>query len=232
VRLLAIETATLNVGAAVFEDDRTLAASSSRPGRLHVETLHPAIERVLAESNTPPGALAAIAVDVGPGLFTGLRVGVAAAKAFAFALSLPVVAVRSTEALREAAARTLGDDHVIVPVVDMRRGEVAWELEVGDVEIGTPETLALRLSAAGPVALVGDGSRRLGDDLVSSVGAHLVEDEELLAPSVEAVGRLGILRLGQGVLEDAISVAPVYLRQADAVINYETRAPGRIGVRR
>ncbi len=232
MKLLAIETATLNVGTAIFEDDRVLAATLSRPGRLHVETLHPAIGRVLAESNTPPGALAAIAVDVGPGLFTGLRVGIAAAKAFAFALSLPVVAVRSTEALREAAARTVGDDGVIVPVVDMRRGDVAWELEDGAVELGTPETLALRLSAVGPVALVGDGALRLGDELVSLSGSHIIENEALLAPSAEAVGRLGIIRLDQGVVEDAISIAPVYLRQADAISNYETRASARSGGRR
>lgn len=224
MKLLAIETATLTVGAAIFEEDRILAVSSSRPGRLHVETLHPAIGRVLAESNTSPGELAGIAVDVGPGLFTGLRVGIAAAKAFAFALSLPVVGVRSTEAIREAATRRAGDDDVIVPVVDMRRGDVAWELEDGVAEIGTPEVLAQRLSTARPVALVGDGARRLGDDLVSLIGGRFIEDEELLAPPVEAIGRLGVIRLDEGVVEDAISIAPLYLRQADAVVNYETRA--------
>lgn len=221
--LLAIETATLEVGAAVFEGDRLLATSSARPGRLHVETLHPAIERVLAQSHTSASALDAIAVDVGPGLFTGLRVGIAAAKAFALALSVPIVAVRSTEALREKAQRVLGKDVAIVPVVDMRRGEIAWELEDGSLGIGPAATFAAQLSTAGPVVLVGDGARRLGADLLASVRAHVVDDEAMLAPSVEAVGRIGVDRLGHGVVEDAVSVAPVYLREADAVANFETR---------
>lgn len=224
MRLLALETATLEVGAAVFEDDRVLAASSNRPGRLHVETLHPAITRVLVESGTPARALGAIAVDVGPGLFTGLRVGIAAAKAFALALSIPVVAVSSTEALREMARRALGDGISIVPVVDMRRDEVAWEFEDGSLEIGNKETFASRLSKSGPVALVGDGTRRLSGELDRSIDARIIDDEMFFAPSVVAVGRIGFARFCQGVVEDAVSVAPVYLRQADAVANFETRA--------
>ena len=223
MRLLALETATLEVGAAVFADDRVLASSSTRPGRLHVETLHPAIERVLVESSTPARALGAIAVDVGPGLFTGLRVGIAAAKAFALALAIPVVAVRSTQALREMARQALGDGVAIVPVVDMRRNEVAWEFEDGSLEIGTAGTLVSRLLKSAPVVLVGDGTRRLSGHLDRSIDAWIIDDEMLFAPSVGAVGRVGFARFCRGAVEDALSVAPVYLRQADAVANFETR---------
>jgi tRNA threonylcarbamoyladenosine biosynthesis protein TsaB len=230
VRLLALETATLEVGAAVFGDGRLLAASASRPGRLHAETLHPAIERVLSETDTPSRALNAVAVDVGPGLFTGLRVGVAAAKAFAFALSIPIVAVKSTEALREMGKRALGPAVRVVPIIDMRRGELAWEWH-GSLEIGTAETLASRLSGAGRVAIVGDGARRLGENFLYSEDVSIVDHEVLMAPSVEAIGRIGIERLEQGVVEDAVSIAPVYLREADAVANFETRIRSS-GVRR
>lgn len=232
MKLLALETATLEVGAAVYGDDRTLAVSAMRPGRLHVETLHPAIERVLAESETTPRELGGIAVDVGPGLFTGLRVGIAAAKAFALALSLPVVAVRSTEALREMARRALGADSAVVPVIDMRRGEVAWEFEDGFLEVGTGATLASRLAGSGPVALVGDGIRRIGHELFETAKVRIVDDDEFFAPSVEAVARIGIARLRRGVVEDAFSVAPVYLRPADAVANFETRASLSAGAQR
>jgi tRNA threonylcarbamoyladenosine biosynthesis protein TsaB len=224
VRLLALETATLEVGAAVLEGDHLLAVSSSRPGRLHVETLHPAIERVLIESDTPPRDLDAVAVDVGPGLFTGLRVGIAAAKAFALALSIPVVAVRSTEAIREKARLIVGEDvGVIIPVVDMRRGEVAWELADGSLGIGAAETLASQLAGKNDVVLVGDGSRRLESETVASTKARTFCDEALLSPSVEVLGRIGVSRLRQGVVEDALSVEPVYLRAADAAANFETR---------
>jgi tRNA threonylcarbamoyladenosine biosynthesis protein TsaB len=232
VKLLAIETATLEVGAAVFDGDCLMTAYATRPGRLHVETLHPAIERVLAQSNTPPSALDAIAVDVGPGLFTGLRVGIAAAKAFALALSVPIVAVRSTEALREAAKRAIGDEIAIVPLVDMRRGEIAWELEDGSLEIGTAAAFASRLAPGRPVALVGDGVGRLGDEVSAVTDVRRVDGEASLAPSVEAVGRIGVGRLRRGVVEDAVSIAPVYLRDADAVANFATRTSTVSGGRR
>jgi tRNA threonylcarbamoyladenosine biosynthesis protein TsaB len=222
-RLLALETATLEVGAAVLGDGRILAASASRPGRLHAETLHPAIEKVLSETDTPPRALSAVAVDVGPGLFTGLRVGVAAAKAFALALSIPTVAVRSTEALREMGERALGAGVRVVPVVDMRRGELAWESQDGTLEIGTAEKLASRLSRTGRVVIVGDGVRRLGEKFEDSETVSVVDDAALMAPSVEAIARIGIERLVHGVVEDAVSIAPVYLREADAVAHFETR---------
>jgi tRNA threonylcarbamoyladenosine biosynthesis protein TsaB len=229
-KLLALETATLEVGAAVFEEDRLLAASSTRPGRLHAETLHPAIEQVLSDAGTTPSELGAVAVDIGPGLFTGLRVGIAAAKAFGLARSIPVVGVRSTEALREMARRVFGEGVHVVPVVDMRRGELAWESEHGSLEIGTPETLASRLADAGPVVIVGDGAQRIGLGALENVS--VVDDETLLAPSVESVARIGMGRLREGSVEDAVSIEPVYLRQADATANFETRPSTTPGVRR
>ncbi|MGA8297394.1 MAG: tRNA (adenosine(37)-N6)-threonylcarbamoyltransferase complex dimerization subunit type 1 TsaB [Acidimicrobiales bacterium] len=231
-KLLALETATLEVGAAVFERDRVVWSVSTRPGRLHVETLHPAIERVLLDSDTDPSELDAIAVDVGPGLFTGLRVGIAAAKAVALALSVPIAAVRSTEALKEMARRVLGDDVSIVPLVDMRRGEVAWEIEDGVLEFGTIATMVRRLAPDANVRLVGDGTRRLGDELASLPHVEVVADEALWAPSVEAVGLIGADRLRRGLVTDAVSLEPVYLRPADAVANFQTRESSMFGTPR
>lgn len=232
MKLLVIETATLEVGAAVVADGKVIASSASRPGRRHVETLHPAIEHVLESARTRPAELDAVAVDVGPGLFTGLRVGVAAAKAIASAITSPVVAVRSTEALREMARDFFADRIPVVPLVDMRRGEIAWEQDDGRLAIGGADRLAAYLGTLRVVRLVGDGTLRLPDGLVLPGLVHVHRDEALLAPSVEAVARIGARLAERGEFTDAVSVAPVYLRPADAVANFTTRPGVTSGGRR
>lgn len=128
VNLLAIESATDLVGAALIADDGTALERSHRGGRAHAEQLAPAIADVCAASGLTVGDVDAIAVDVGPGLFTGLRVGVATAKALAQALGLGVLGVSSLDVLAAAVADRLdlgiGPGTTVVAVVDARRGEV------------------------------------------------------------------------------------------------------------
>jgi len=136
MRILAIETATIEVGVAVADETGPLASVTARPGRRQAETLHPAIADVCRIAMITPAELDAIAVDIGPGLFTGLRVGVAAAKALAGALGLPVVTATSLEVLKAACPSGLG---AVIPVIDMRRGEVAWLMPARpapDVRVG------------------------------------------------------------------------------------------------
>ena len=173
MRILAIETATIEVGVAVADETGPLASVTARPGRRQAETLHPAIADVCRIAMITPAELDAIAVDIGPGLFTGLRVGVAAAKALAGALGLPVVTAMSLEVLKAACPSGLG---AVIPVIDMRRGEVAWLMPARpapDVRVGAPAELAAELAelaelaglaglaeGVGPVLLVGDGALR------------------------------------------------------------------------
>ena len=187
--------------------------------------------------------IAAVAVDCGPGRFTGLRVGVAAAKALAFAWSVPIVIATSTELLRLGAIPTDGDPAdpdsgldrgggVVVPVVDMRRGEVAFALPGAlEPQLGAPATLGAALLAelARPILAVGDGARRYGARTrreracppSSSAGdAHV-------APSAAVLARLGIARLARGETTDSLHALPLYLRGADVRIGWETRAPAR-----
>ena len=89
--LLGIDTATIAVSAAITRDGTVLAHFSCAGARRQTETLHPAIDLVLTASGVAPGDLDGIVVDVGPGRFTGVRVGLAAAKALAFAAGVPVI---------------------------------------------------------------------------------------------------------------------------------------------
>ena len=121
--LVAIETATETVGVAVRTPAGVEAEFALTGRRRHVETLTPALEHLLGQVGLVPGDLGAVAVDVGPGLFTGLRVGVAAAKALAQSLGIGVVGATSLDILTAAAVEA-GQRGLVLACVDARRGEV------------------------------------------------------------------------------------------------------------
>jgi tRNA threonylcarbamoyladenosine biosynthesis protein TsaB len=221
--ILAIETATIDVGVALVDENRTLLSSSVRTNREHGAQLHPAIKELMATCHVEFSGIDAIAIDVGPGLFTGLRVGVAAAKALGMALCVPLVPVRSTEALRFD-ARELAE--FVVPVVDMRRGECAWELhEQSGLRLGTPEVLVRELSEIeGDCVLIGDGALRYGDFFAQNGSLRVsIGGSERAAPSPSAIGSIGWARLTNGGGASALEVEPIYLRVADAKVNFATR---------
>lgn len=250
MRLLAIETATDLVGAAVLTDDGGVAERSHLGGRAHAELLAPAIEEVSALAGCPVGDLEALAVDVGPGLFTGLRVGVATAKALGQALGLGIVGVTSLDVLAAGARQEAGRARAarVVAVVDARRGEVfaaAYDftrLGAGDdpdpaavcddrSEALTPDELAAwldDLTGAGPVVVVGDGAVRYLEQLAPRPGLDLGLAATVTAPSPAVLARLAARRLAAGAtLVAAADLAPQYRRHPDATINWEERAPQR-----
>src|SRR5580692_12017919 len=108
--LLAIESATDMVGVALLRDDGGSAERVHLGGRAHAELLAPAIEEVCAVSGCTVADIDQIAVDVGPGLFTGLRVGVATAKALAQALGVPLLGVGSLDVLAAAVVDRMAPD--------------------------------------------------------------------------------------------------------------------------
>ncbi len=231
MRILAIETATIEVGVAVADETGPLASVTARPGRRQAETLHPAIQDVCRIARLTPAELDAIAVDIGPGLFTGLRVGVAAAKALAGALGFPVVTSTSLEVLQAACPSVLG---AVIPVIDMRRGEVAWLMPArpaSEVRVGAPAELAAELmglvelaGGTGRVLLVGDGALRHRKLLESALGtAAVFAGTELAAPPVASLAVLAIAAMKDGRCCDPAAVRPFYGREADARINWSAR---------
>jgi len=120
--ILNIETATRNCSVAISKDGETLVClEMAEQGYSHAEKLHVFIEESLAQAQLVYKDLDAIAVSQGPGSYTGLRIGVSAAKGLAFALDIPLIAVDTLEVL---ALQAKVSDGVIVPVIDARRMEV------------------------------------------------------------------------------------------------------------
>jgi tRNA threonylcarbamoyladenosine biosynthesis protein TsaB len=229
--IVAIETATETVGVAVRTPGGVQAEFALTGRRRHVETLTPALEHLLAQVGLVPADVGVVAVDIGPGLFTGLRVGVAAAKGLAQSLGVGIVGATSLDILEAGAAGT-GRRGLVLSCVDARRGEVfaaVRELDAGGVVVAEPVAPGLFGPSdlvevlgglgGGPVLAVGDGARRYAGALQT---VPCVEVATALSfPPPAALLGLVLARLEAG--ETAVAAAcvvPLYLREADARSNF------------
>jgi tRNA threonylcarbamoyladenosine biosynthesis protein TsaB len=231
MNLLAIDTATDAVSVAVHDGEHVVAAAVARGERRHAELLAPMIVEVVARGGTTLGEIGAIAVDVGPGLFTGMRVGITAAKALAEVLEVPVVPVVSLDAVAHGVAGT--DMEIIASVLDARRGEVYWSLyrapdvmRLTDARVGTPEECIADITARGQsVAVVGAGYERHREIFVELLRRAVPLQAfggppEPLAEVIAAIGHTRAMRQDTCGVD---AVLPVYLRAPDAAINWATR---------
>jgi tRNA threonylcarbamoyladenosine biosynthesis protein TsaB len=237
---VAIETATETVGVAVRTPDGVEAEFALTGRRRHVETLTPALEHLLGQVGLVPGDLGVVAVDIGPGLFTGLRVGVAAAKGLAQSLGIGVIGATSLDILTAAAAEG-APRGLVLACVDARRGEVFSALRELDADgetvaeplapaLWAPGDLAAALGRAGgaPIYAVGDGAQRYGEVLALVPGVRIVTPA-LSFPPPSTLLRVALGRVERGEAPvDATSVVPLYMREADAKSNF-VRARGGTG---
>jgi tRNA threonylcarbamoyladenosine biosynthesis protein TsaB len=233
MRLLALETATPAGAVALRAEGRSLGEVVTTTSREHTETLLPGALELLGAAGLSLASLDAIVVDVGPGLFTGLRVGVATARSLAMAVGVGVIGVSSLEVL--AADPALGEATEVLSVVDARRGEVFAQRFSGsgparrairDPVVLAPEQLGTLLEAPAGAVLtaVGDGALRY-QDLLEALGVEVLGSVTLPSPAVAAALAEG---RGQPPLPPA-SVVPLYLRDPDAVANFHVAptGPGR-----
>jgi tRNA threonylcarbamoyladenosine biosynthesis protein TsaB len=218
VTLLGLDTSTPAASACVLAADGQafeVAPPAERLGRppAHASELMPAVAEAMKRAGADWGDLDAIAVGVGPGTFTGLRIGIATARALATAAGLPLRRVSSLAALAAGI-----EAPVKLPLIDARRGEVFAALFDGGGElwqpfVASPEDLIARLRKGGfsPLA-AGDGSLRFRG-MLEEAGIQ-VEPEDSEAHLVRA---LQICRLGAGAPDEAPdAVRPEYLREPDA----------------
>lgn len=227
--ILGIDTATPQVGCAIGGHEGVIASFSTSKGKRHAETLVPAIDFLCRQAHIELVEIGAIAVDVGPGLFTGLRVGVATAKAMASALRVPVVGVSSLDLL---AFPLRWSNRRIVSVVDARRGEVFYAFyrqvpggvqRLSEPQVGSPEELCNEMQATGEDCVaVGDGARRYADQLVDLIKVEIA-DAGLAYPSPSSLVQLAHARALREEFVNPWDVSPVYLRKADAEINWVSR---------
>jgi tRNA threonylcarbamoyladenosine biosynthesis protein TsaB len=241
-RILAFDTSANATAVAVVCGERVFAEhdDGSTPGR-HAETLLPRIERCLAASSLALGDLDLIAVGIGPGSFTGVRVGIATAKGLALATGTPVRGVVSLASLAVAALEhpPLRADVWVVPILDAHKGEVFAAVyapgpEGGVREIvpafhGAPADVAARLRAlteGRALRVLGSGVRRYPEPLAALLAGGELLPEPADEPSAVFVAREAERLLRVEGASDLVSLAPLYLRGSDAQL---PKTPLRLG---
>ncbi|KAA0234837.1 MAG: tRNA threonylcarbamoyladenosine biosynthesis protein TsaB [Acidimicrobiales bacterium] len=227
--ILGIDTATQQVGCAIGGHEGVLASAHSARGRRHAENLAPAIEFILSQARVEMREISVVAVDLGPGLFTGLRVGVATAKAIAHALRVPMIGIPSLDLLAFPVRFT---DRLIVATVDARRGELFYSFyrqvpagvqRVADHMVGSPDDLASELQASGQeVLLVGDGAHRYRGIFEELARVDVVEQGASF-PSAASLVQLAHATAMREEFVQPERLSPIYLRKPDAEINWTTR---------
>jgi tRNA threonylcarbamoyladenosine biosynthesis protein TsaB len=230
--ILGIESAGTQVGCAVGGHEGVLASAHAGRGRRHAEALAPQIDFVRRQAGIELSEVGAVAVDVGPGLFTGLRVGIATAVALAQGLGVPMIPVPSLDLMAFPARWTT---RLIVPALDARRGELFTALfrkvpggiqRVRDANVCTPDELSAELEALDePALLLGDGALRHAEEFVGLKSIEMAE-QGLANPSARSLVQLAHARAMREEFVQPWELEPVYLRQPDAQINWATRAGG------
>jgi tRNA threonylcarbamoyl adenosine modification protein YeaZ len=229
---LAFDTALDACSAAVWADGRVLAEDSVAAARGHAELLFPLLARLLDDAGVGYPEIDRIGVTIGPGSFTGVRVGVAAARGLALALGRPAVGVSTLEALAATAAARgpiLADSHDsrLAAAIDARRGEIYLQvfailpnssslIPVTSPEALTPKDAAGRLPEDA-VALVGTGAALVGA-AAARRDLRVVEPAGPIDPGV-----LAGIAAAREIETGAPPPSPLYLRAPDAKLPAETR---------
>ncbi|GAA5615476.1 uncharacterized protein Rv3421c [Streptomyces platensis] len=218
VLLLALDTATPAVTVALHDGTRVLAESRQVDARRHGELLLPAVDRVLAEAGQKLDAVSDIVVGVGPGPYTGLRVGLVTAATFGAVLGVPVHGLCTLDGLAHASGLT----EPFVVATDARRKEVYWaryadaRTRLTDPAVDRPADLADQMAG---VPAVGAGAV-LYDTVFTGVRREAPEHQ-----SAGALAGLAALKLAAG--EELLPPQPLYLRRPDAQVpaNYKVVTP-------
>jgi tRNA threonylcarbamoyladenosine biosynthesis protein TsaB len=221
MRILAIETATAQASVALLDGGAVVREAAARIPQGHLEWLAPAIAGLLEAAAWGPEEVGAVAVSTGPGTFTGLRIGIATAAAWAYARGVPVVGVSTLEVLAEGTASAMRAAGLVCPVLDARRGEVAFALfdcrpqaaRILEDAVGPLPVLLARIPARRAVTLSGDGVPHILEAIRVRPGWEAAP-ETLWYPRAAVTGSVALRRLARGERDEPHLLRPVYARAA------------------
>ena len=229
--VLGIDTSTAVTSVAIGTEHAILGTTSFAGARKHDDVV-PAVERLLAWTGQDLAHVGGVAVGLGPGLYTGLRVGVEAGKALAQVLKVPIVGIASLDILAFGVHQSL---RTVLAVMDARRKEVfvaryrtvhGGVMREGDYRVATPAVLAAELEAAREeVLLVGNGAILYRQELEVS-GRVEVAPAPFAHPWASALVTVAAPRFIREETDRLMDVVPLYLRKTDAEIAWDQRARG------
>jgi len=222
--ILAIDAATLVSSVAIATEDTLVAELTIQTRKTHSERLMPYISSLLTMAETEKKNLKAVAVSIGPGSFTGLRIGLATAKALAYALKIPLIGVPTLTALAFACP---SPGALLAPMLDAQKGNVYFGLYEWNgktmIEIQPPRVVSFadandELAATGRrVLLLGEAAVMHRADIAQPAPPHVV------MPRAGSVAVLAQQMYVQGVRHDIASLEPLYIRRSEAEVLWERR---------
>lgn len=228
--ILALDTSTLVSSVALATMDTLLAEITLQTKKTHSELLMPHIAKLIDMAEVAKSDIKAVAVSIGPGSFTGLRIGLSTAKTLAYAMSIPLVGVPTLAAMAYGCPVP---GVILAPMLDAQKGNVyqaLFEWQQGELKEIHP-AVVMKVDTAleqltqydRPVVLLGEGAVLYKEE-IKDIGKNLF----LAAPHViiqraGSVAGLGLKLLEQGVQHDAMSLEPVYIRRSEAEVLWERR---------
>lgn len=212
--ILNIETATTNCSVSVAKNGATIAIKEhNTPNYSHSEQLHVFIDDVLKEASIAIDELDAVAISKGPGSYTGLRIGVSAAKGLCFSLDIPLISISTLKSM--AKQYKSGDVDFIIPLLDARRMEVYSQVFDNQFNVEREvkaeiidESSFLTYLSKGNVLLIGSGAEKCN----GVVQSENVSFETSVVPSAKEMALLSHDKFEQGVFEDVAYFEPYYLK--------------------
>lgn len=225
MKILAVDTATYTGSVALLEDDQVAAEWNLQSAQTHNRRLLQAIDFLLQQKGWDIGAIDAFAVTLGPGSFTGLRIGLSTVKTLAWSLAKPFVGISSLDALAAALPYA---PMPVCPILDARKKEVyfatyrsdadGWQMRQSPYIAAAPEQLSEYLRE--PTIVCGDGWLCYRQSLLPALGGLAIEAAapfHLIRASF--VGALARLKLLAGETHDPLTSAPLYVRPSEAELN-------------
>ena len=221
--ILAFETSAKAASVALLDEKKLLGESYQNTGLTHSQTLMTMAEDLLKQCGKTVSDVTAVAVAEGPGSFTGVRIGVAAAKGFAWGGELPCYGVSTLEAMAENLGIYQG---YVCPCMDARRSQVynaLFYVNQGQIQrVKEDRAIALAdlkeelLTLEGPIFLVGDGANLAYNTLSAEVPALVLPPEHRLHQRATGVAILAAKKISAGEVGDGNALAPNYLRLSQA----------------
>jgi len=232
--VLGIETATRAASVALVSEEEILAEYILSGVKSHAEQLLRGIDQILSDTGKSLTECAGIAVSVGPGSFTGLRIGVSTAKALAWAANLPIVGIST---LRAMAANIPHAAYPICPVLDARKREVytaLYKWVEGELQAVIPEQVVSaadmihQLDRSLKIIFIGNGSRLYQGMIQEQFGKQAeFSPQSHDCPRASTVASLGLKRLLAQQFDLVQTLVPTYLRPSDAEINWSQKHGSR-----
>ena len=233
--ILAIETASLVSSVALATADTLLAEITLQTKKTHSEILMPHIAEILNMAGVSKMDITAVAVSIGPGSFTGLRIGLATAKSLAYAMKIPLIGVSTLSAL---AYGCFVPGAILAPMLDAQRGNVyhaVFEWQNGNLTelmpatvLGIDEALNKLAQYNTPVIVMGEAAVQYREKIEQIAEPLVLAAPHMIIQRASSVAGLGHMMIKEGVQHDVMALEPLYIRRSEAEVLWECRHGGNL----